>query len=57
MKPTATRNPNAKLNGSLLHTPQHIQTKVSKDKGGNKAGIARLQSHKQLINKGNQGSV
>ena len=56
MESATERNPDSELNVALLHSPQHIQTQVSKDKSRDKSSVFLFKSNQKLIKERNQGS-
>jgi hypothetical protein len=56
MESATERNPDSELNVTLLHSPQHVQTQVSKDKSRDKSSVFLFKSNQKLIKERNQGS-
>lgn len=57
MESAAARDSNAELYISLLDTPEHIQTEVSKNKSANEASIPFLKENQKLAQPRYQGPV
>jgi hypothetical protein len=57
MEPATARNTNSKFDCPLLHTPQHVQTKIRKYACGQETSITVVKIYKQFIQKRDERAV